>query len=307
MVSKASRRELLGCLVALLHAGGCSVDTTPAPPPNARPLRPASLDETRPPRPLGFLGVVLSEKSVDVASRFESRLDEVTAQVGQQLQAGDVIAIVDMRAVHADLAIAEATVASARAARQNAAVELAQATQKLSRRSRLSRELISAEELATARFDKAQASARLSSATADLAEKRAHVTQQRAALDDATIRAPFAGAVAARYLDPGSAVHPGTPIVKLISGGVPEVRFAIPEDEREHVRVDGRIDVTIPSLRTALHGTVENVAPQVDSASNFVFVTARLEIPAEQRSRISHGLMARVTLPSSADVREARR
>src|SRR5436305_754235 len=46
------------------------------------------------------------------------------------------------------------------------------------------------------------------------------------------VRAPFAGTVGVRYLDPGAMVSASTPIVRIIGARDRVVRFAIPERDR---------------------------------------------------------------------------
>ena len=48
----------------------------------------------------------------------------------------------------------------------------------------------------------------------------------RALLAEGAVRAPFAGTIAARYVDVGAMIHRGAPLVRLIEDGELRVRFA---------------------------------------------------------------------------------
>lgn len=114
-----------------------------------------------------------------------------------------------------------------------AIVEVREAAERHKRRKALAAETIaSKEELATAGYPKELAETRLDIATAQRGEKRARAAQLRQLRADSDLRAPFAGIVAARYVDPGANVTATTRIVRLISSKPPFVRFAVRETSR---------------------------------------------------------------------------
>jgi multidrug efflux pump subunit AcrA (membrane-fusion protein) len=86
--------------------------------------------------------------------------------------------------------------------------------------------------------------------------------------------------VAARYLDPGALVHAQTPIVRLISADELRVRFAISEDEALRFAPAVRIRARVAASGMQLDGTVESIAPEVDTAARMIFAEARLDPPA---------------------------
>lgn len=65
----------------------------------------------------------------------------------------------------------------------------------------------------------------------------AAVAQARAALDNATIRAPFAGVVTVRHREPGEAVSPGLPVVTVMNPADRWVRIYVREDQIGRVSI----------------------------------------------------------------------
>lgn len=255
-----------------------------------------------------FLGVIVPGTSVDIAPRFEGRLESVLVQPGSAVAAGAVLARMDTLPLRKELAIAQATLQAARAQEQVAAVALQEAQERVRRNSSpglVSLQALPQEEIAAARFQEQTAAARLSAAQAQVQEQVARVEQMQQRLGDATLTAPFAGVVAARYLDEGALSSTSRPILRLLGGGELKVRFAIPEDEAHQVSPGSPVQIRLPQQSTLLTGTVESIAPEVDAASRMVFALARLEasgpkVPAGLVARVLVGLGGQATEPTTS-------
>ena len=113
-----------------------------------------------------------------------------------------------------------------------------------------------------------------------VAEQMARVKQMKALLANTAVTATFEGTVAARYLDPGAMVHVGTPVINLMRSEDLWVRFAAPEDRRVSMPVGASVGVHLEGLPGVIPGTVEHIAPGVDSMSREVVVEAKLHVPA---------------------------
>lgn len=183
----------------------------------ARLLPPADLDSTLAPRVAG-------------------RLRSVPVELGQEVEAGALLAEVDAGSLEQALRSTEAEVARARMEegfRQQAAALTA---------SLFERGIVSAEER---NADQAAAAA----ATASLVEAEARRQQARLALDWTLLRAPFAGVVAELFRHQGDSVDgsPATPVMRLASRARTEaVALAtaadlnrIPPEAAAEVRLEG--------------------------------------------------------------------
>jgi RND family efflux transporter MFP subunit len=230
-----------------------------------------------PPAAHAYLGVVLALGSAEIAPRFPGRLKDVAVRLGDHVAAGSVIAVLDEPTLRNDLRVAEAALKTASVEQALAAVELSEAEERLTRSKALSAAALSSgEELATARFQQQRTSTRVEAARAQVAEHQTQVDRLRQDNEDAVVRAPFDGIIAARFADPGSNVAASTPIVRMISAREFIVRFAVPNDERTAVPIGSRARICVGDHGTVLYGTVDKIAPEIDAASRMVFVEARL-------------------------------
>jgi multidrug efflux pump subunit AcrA (membrane-fusion protein) len=184
--------------------------------PSTEPARAAAVGSASPPaQPHEYLGVVVALGAADIAPRFQGRLTDVTVRLGDHVAPGSVIAVLDVPTLRNDLRVAEAALKTASVEQALAAVELSEAEERLSRSKALSAAALSSgEELATARYQQQRTATRVEAARAQLAERQAQVDRLRKDNEDAVVRAPFDGIIAARYADPGANVAAFTPIAK---------------------------------------------------------------------------------------------
>jgi RND family efflux transporter MFP subunit len=213
----------------------------------------------------GFLGVVLTGETVEVASKGEGRLEEIFVKPGDHIKRGEPIAQLDVRTQREDLRIAEA--------------QLHEAHSRYARRAPLLRGGgISGEELSETRSNLLQAEAR--------------VRQLQQALTEARVVAPFDGVIAAKYFDVGAVVAPGRPIVRLLGKSDPKVRFAITEDKVADVSAGGKVRVHLDNINADVDGVIDSVNPEVDAGTRLSLGTAKLTVPEALQSRLSTGQVA---------------
>ena len=138
-----------------------------------------------------------------------------TAREGERVTAGAVLGQLDTRQLEAQRAVAAADLASV-----EADLELANLRSERSSRLRATG-AISAQDADEARL-----------AAQALVSRRAALLARLASLDldlsKSTLRAPYAGVVAARYADPGTVLAPGTPVLGLVSASQLEAHIGIP-------------------------------------------------------------------------------
>lgn len=238
-----------------------------------------------------YLGAVVPRRSVKVAAQSEGQLEAVLVEVGDRVAAGAVLARLDTRLAHHELDIERAALAAAQAEVRRQASLVERAKQELERLGRLEK-MISDAEIALAASKVVEAEAQLSGARAGAERVEARIARLDTLLERAEIRAPFDGIVASRGLDPGAVVAPGTPVVRLISDGELRVRFAVPPDEATSLRVGTTVSIELPDVDRTLEGRVEQVAPEVDTASRMLFVQAAL---VDAEPSLASGVAVRVS------------
>lgn len=230
-----------------------------------------------------WLGVVLPSRTVELTAEVGGRVLSVDVRPGDQVAAGRVLAVLDTADVRRRLDAERAALAAARLDQRRLELELARAEQEQGRLSRLDG-LVAQRDLDAAAFRVEDTRARVELAAAERERVEAGVGRLDDELGRSEVRAPFAGTVALRHVDPGAVVQPGAPVVRLLGGEEPFVRFAVPPEragalapgDRVRVELDGGAGGGTPTLGA----TIRQVSPEVDAAAAMVFVEARLEAPA---------------------------
>jgi len=284
-------RPVLGWMVAvaLLAAPGPALAEPPKSAPAAAPV--ASADS--------LVGVVVAHHALDLTAQGEGRLEKLEVRLGDRVQAGQVLAVLELVPLQMEVNARQANFQAADAELRRAQVLLQQAQQRLEREKRISH-LTAAEALETAQTELALATVNVDLAKARRAETEARLQQAQRTLENAYIRAPFTGRVTERYQSLGSMVNRATPVFRLVSDDL-RLRFAVPETRTAAVRPGALVQVRLPALGVTLEGKVESLAPEVDPASRHQKAEARLTIPEPLRSRVAVGLLAEVLL-SPGDV-----
>jgi multidrug resistance efflux pump len=109
-------------------------------------------------------------------------------------------------------------------------------------------------------------------------EQEVRVGQLRQQVVEASLRAPFDGVVAGRFVHPGALARAGQPLIHLLRQGKPQVRFAIPAEQLPSVSVGQTVEITVAERELRLAGTVAQLAPQVDVSTLMVFALANIEM-----------------------------
>ncbi len=248
------------------------------------------------------VGVVFARQAVDITPRFQGVLEQIHVQIGQRVQSGDSLATLESESIRQQLKGADAALKGAQA------TELKMESQ--NRQAVAQRDHRKEKPLGYSDVEQEEAKLWVEQTEADVAVAQANVTQEEARISvlkqqlaDAELKAPFDGVVAARFVDPGALVGPGNAILRLISEGNPWVRFAVAPDVAESLREESHRGKPTVVIRTdegksGYSAVVENIAPEVDSATELVLVEARLEVPADRPS-LTAGTVVQVDLIDS--------
>lgn len=222
----------------------------------------------------------------------------IRVDVGDIVQAGDVLAEMNSATLAAQLAQADAEYAGAGAALRQAASQivsaqatLLQAETALERSEALQvRGAVSTSALDDAVAAEQAARSALAVATDGQAVAEAQLQQAdalrnvaRLTLEQATVRAPADGVISARSGQVGAiASSGGEPIFRMISGGIIEIAVEVIETELGQVAVGDAVDLAIAGVGEA-DGMVRLIAPTVDPVTRLGLV--RIETAANPALR----------------------
>jgi RND family efflux transporter MFP subunit len=193
------------------------------------------------------------------------RVTALHVDVGQQVAKGQLLLELDHRTLDSDLRQAEAAHAEAVAGVQLAQVNL-----------KRGQGLVSSKLISAAAFDELRAA--LVQAQAREATTRAQRDGVALRRSYADLRAPDAGIVSRRNVQPGQVIAAGAELLALIRQGKLEWRPELPEAELARVEVGDAVRLREAS-GAVVEGRVRAVSPGVDSAKRTGTIYAELPEP----------------------------
>ena len=250
-----------------------------------------------------MVGVLVPEAEVVLVSSGFARLARLDVEVGDHVDAGAVVAEMDVRGDRSELVAATAAWKASKAELDRLALELDQARATRSDVEQLE-EFVSKAELREKQFAEKLSAARKRSAGASLEEQRSKMEEASARIAEAELRAPFAGQVARRYVDPGATLSTGESVVQLISDAR-LVRFAVPEGRTAALRLGAPVTVTFADEGIEVAGEVITIAPEIEAGTRLVIAEARVELGEAQSKSLRVGVVGRVRFGAGAPPRRS--
>lgn len=244
---------------------------------------------------LQFDGFVEPLDDIHVAALEMGNLKEVRVQVGDRVQAGDVIAVLDDSLQSSAVEIARLQTRM-RGPYEAAAAELELHAARLEKLRRLQTEgLVRPDELRRAEADLKIAEARLLTVEEELQLRAAELERYELQLSRREIRAPITGTVARLFCKAGEFVSPSEPaVVQLITTDQLVAVVNIPAEYAKSVYSGMTVRVQLATLTRELTATVQSVAPAIEGESGTVQIRTLLFNPD---GRLKAGDRCTVTFP----------
>ncbi|MEJ7665072.1 MAG: efflux RND transporter periplasmic adaptor subunit [Hymenobacter sp.] len=134
-------------------------------------------------------------------------------------------------------------------------------------------------------------------ANAGLLRAEANARVARKHLADTHLRAPFAGLISAKLVEPGVAALPGAPAFSLIKTEQVFARAVVPEAEIGRMSRGTAVRVQVSALGREFRGTVQVINPVADPASRSFCLKVLLPNPG---LRLLPGMLASLRIPLPA-------
>ncbi len=193
------------------------------------------------------IGRLVAQQAGSVAARISGPILEFRVQVGDRVNAGDIIAVLDSSTMKAERDLAAAGLALARAELDTRKAEIALAQQELQRIEGLKKSAA----FSQARFDDvrqqvviAEAGAR--EAEASVTSARARLRLAEINLANTEVKAPYEGVISRRLTEAGAYAREGDPLVNMIADQALEVEADVPSNRLMGLTADteltGRLD-----------------------------------------------------------------
>jgi RND family efflux transporter MFP subunit len=263
--------------------------------PEVRPVRVITVEEREGGETVSLAGTIESRLQVDLAFRIGGRMTERLVDVGDMVEADQVIARLDPADEENGLRAAEASLAAAEG-------QLSEARVNYDRQ----RHLYERDIVARVALDRAEQTLTTAQAAADTAAAQVGIARRR--LDDTELRADAGGVVTAVGAEPGEVVQTGRMIVQIARDEGKDAVFDVPATLIGSSPPDPEIHVALSLTPTVTaEGRVREVAPRADSATGTFRVRVGLiDPPAEMRlgstvvGRTTFGGPAGLEVPASA-------
>ncbi len=205
------------------------------------------------------------------------RLTEVRVNVGDQVKAGQVLAVFATESVSAEINQAKAALNEAKAVASEAQANADRA------RALQPSGVISAQQFNQSLTAEATAKARVESALATMAVYELRLRQTQ-------VKAPDSGVVSSRSASVGAVVGVGTELFRLIRGNRLEWRAEMVSTELFQIKTGQKVNIQGAGAGS-ITGTVRMVAPTVDGQNRTGMVY--VDLPANAMQTVKPGMFAR--------------
>ncbi|MCP4716710.1 MAG: efflux RND transporter periplasmic adaptor subunit [Deltaproteobacteria bacterium] len=284
-------------LLLSLALGGCSKDNAD----QAAPTQDSAVDsgsagyrlvriDARPvPDMVRGMGMVHAFRDVEVSAEISGKVQSVTADVGDVVITGSILAQLDNETRVIAVEKSSALLQKAGAAKQKARKD-----------SGKSRTLFRDGVISDSESDGTHLG--LQVADADLALARAELKAARRQLRDTRIAAPFGGMIAGKDVEVGALVTPGQRMFTLVDIAVIKIRMRVAELDIVKLSVGDMAEVLVDSFTgEVFRGRLKTIGVKADAATR----TYPLEIEVDNaQGKLLPGMVARVTV-QAAEPRKA--
>jgi membrane fusion protein (multidrug efflux system) len=237
---------------------------------------------------LAASGSLRAYNQASVKARVAGEVREVLVREGETVKAGQVLVRMDDADYRARLAQAEGALLAARGQLDIAAKA------RENNRALLDRGFISknAYDTASSQYDIAQANLNAAQGGLDVSRK---------ALGDTVIRAPIAGVVASRSVQPGEKVSADNKLLDVVDLARMEMEVAVPTSDIIGIAPGQEVTVKVEGLPQLLPATVVRINPSTQPGSRSIMTYLQLDNP---QNRLRAGMFgeARLTLAKKAGV-----
>lgn len=236
---------------------------------------------------LAVPGSVQAVSQATVRAKLSAEVKRVLVREGDRVAVGQVVAEFDTAQLRAQLAERTATLESARA--QLATTE---------RTRQVNAQLVKQNFISQNAFDTADSANQAQLAA--VAAAKAQVEQTQIQLNDSVVRAPIAGQVSKRHIQPGEKVAFDAPMIGIVDLSQLEVQAQVPVSDVPQIRKDMAASVNIEGIRgRSFAGRVERINPSTEPGTRTVNIYVSL--PNEE-ALLKAGMFARVVLTTEPEV-----
>jgi HlyD family secretion protein len=225
-----------------------------------------------------FTAVVTSRKSSVVSTQVQARIEKLAIHAGQVIKAGDLVAKLDDTELTNRLTQAQANEKAAHMEAGSFGAQAGALRQKMVAQTRLHQRGVSSRyDVSSARADLAQVGAQAGAAMSKAMTARAAREQAEKDLARAVIVAPLGGIVTNIKAREGEVAQVGTPLARVFDPSDLILRFAVPKEHRNALKVGQRVELTVEGAPRPVWASVTNISGAQEPPISFTVVEADID------------------------------
>ncbi len=230
-------------------------------------------------------GTLEGVREATVNSETQGRIVGISANNGSRVGAGSAIVTVDNELKAIAVSQAEAQRLAAEASLEKAKLDLDR-TKELSKSGASTKSQL---ELADLQVRSAEAQLKGAQSAESLAKRQ---------LSDATVKAPFGGVVAMRYVNLGELLNPGTKVATVIDDSKMKIKINVGELDLPALKLGDPVNVTVDAITNKnFDGKIVTISDKADMARNYL---VEVEIDNPNRE-LKSGMFARAEVKRESD------
>ena len=284
------RLSAIRCLLSLAVAGlvaACEGEP-PEVPEQARPIRTMTITDVASGQVRNFSGLIQASDTSSLSFQIGGNVLEVKVNQGDQVTAGQVLAVLDQEPFQLNVQAAEAGLQDARATAAQTEADFER-----------NKTLYERGWVARVRYDNAERDFLSAASRVDYAVARLELARRD--LRNTTLSAPFDGFISLRDIDPFVEVRPGQRLFQIDAEGGFEAAFGVPETTIAQVVLGMAATVSSPQIQGPMEALITEVGSAAGTGNTFPVKAALIEPPTNVRA----GMTADVSLLLADDAAES--
>lgn len=213
-------------------------------------------------------------QEIMVHAKVSGYVQSMLVDIGDHVQAGQPLAILEIPELQEDLNRASAALSKSQEEVKRAEADYRDAHLAYNRLLEVAKAhptLVAQQELDAAQDKDTAMAGTLGSARENVQESQAELDRMHTMLDYATITAPFSGIITKRFADTGALIQAGTasntqamPLVELAEDSRLRLDFPVPESAVPKIHVGAPVEISVDALHKTFLGKISRYSGKVD-------------------------------------------
>ena len=231
-------------------------------------------------------GKIAAANSASISTRMMGFVNNIKVNVGDNVQKGQLLLIINNSDLKAKKAQAESGVSQASTAFNN-----------IEKDYNRFRNLFTTQSVSQKQMDDMTANFDMAKARLEGAKQMKNEVNAQFAYSN--ISAPFSGVITSKFIEIGNMANPGMPLLAIESTNKFEVTAMVPESQISQIKKGAKVQVLVKSLRETIKGTVSELSTSAKNTGGQYLVKIALK---NKPANILSGMYVTVKFPSQTAI-----